>query len=214
MLEDLTQRVDTVQRDTVIVFHQIGSHGPAYAERYPPQFEIFKPVCRSSELQRCTVEEVRNAYDNSIAYSDFVLSRQIEILRKAADRFDTMLIYASDHGESLGERGVYLHGMPYAFAPEDQKRVPMLMWTSPAFRSRMIEYLGALRLSPLTTIVARTIQPPVPVRALWMGVATKSPRCRWYSSVLRMEVVKSVRGSQSRAVLTASMAGTRAWMSW
>jgi lipid A ethanolaminephosphotransferase len=137
MLEDLAQRIDSVQRDTVIVFHQIGSHGPAYAERYPPEFEIFKPVCRSSELQRCTAEEVRNAYDNSIAYTDYVLSRQIEMLRQASDRFDTVLIYASDHGESLGELGVYLHGMPYAFAPEDQKRVPFLIWTSPAFRSRM-----------------------------------------------------------------------------
>jgi lipid A ethanolaminephosphotransferase len=137
MLEDLSQRVDAIRRDTVIVFHQIGSHGPAYSERYPPAFEIFKPVCRSSELQRCTVEEVRNAYDNSIAYTDYVLSRQIEILRQASDRFDTMLLYASDHGESLGEHGVYLHGMPYAFAPEDQKRVPFIMWTSSAFRNRM-----------------------------------------------------------------------------
>ena len=137
MLDDLAQRVDTVRRDTVIVFHQIGSHGPAYAERYPPRFEVFKPVCRSSELQHCTSQELRNAYDNSIAYTDYVLSRQIEILRKASDRFDTMLIYASDHGESLGELGVYLHGMPYAFAPEDQKRVPMLVWTSSAFRSRI-----------------------------------------------------------------------------
>jgi len=137
MLEDLAQRVDAVRRDTVIVFHQIGSHGPAYSERYPPAFEIFKPVCRSSELQRCTVEEVRNAYDNSIAYTDYVLSRQIEILSQASDRFDTLLLYASDHGESLGELGVYLHGMPYAFAPEDQKRVPLLVWTSPGFRKRM-----------------------------------------------------------------------------
>jgi lipid A ethanolaminephosphotransferase len=145
MLEDLEQRLDTVKHDTVIVFHQIGSHGPAYAERYPPRFEIFKPVCRSSELQQCTKDEVRNAYDNSIAYTDYVLSRQIEILRKASDRLDTMLVYASDHGESLGELGIYLHGMPYAFAPDDQTHVPMLIWTSPAFRSRMGIDDGCLR---------------------------------------------------------------------
>lgn len=136
MLDDLARELDGVQHDTVIVFHQIGSHGPAYAERYPPQFEIFKPACRTSELSQCTIDEVRNAYDNTIAYTDYVLSRQIALLNAASDRADTMLIYASDHGESLGERGIYLHGMPYAFAPDEQKQVPLLIWTSAAFRAR------------------------------------------------------------------------------
>src|SRR5690606_19674467 len=102
MLDGLTERLRDLQRDTVIVFHQIGSHGPAYAERYPPQFEIFKPACRSNELQRCTAAEIRNAYDNTIAYTDEVLARQIELLRAAAERVDALLIYVSDHGESLG----------------------------------------------------------------------------------------------------------------
>jgi len=132
MLTDLQERLRTLQQDTVIVFHQIGSHGPAYAQRYPPLFEKFKPACRSNQLQQCTPQEIRNAYDNTILYTDHVLSKQIELLRAASDRIDGALLYVSDHGESLGEQGIYLHGMPYAFAPRVQKEVPMLLWISPA----------------------------------------------------------------------------------
>lgn len=136
MLTDLAERLRTTERDTVIVFHQIGSHGPAYSERYPPQLEKFKPACRSNQLQRCTPQEIVNAYDNSIAYTDYVLARQIGLLRAASDRIDSVLIYASDHGESLGEQGIYLHGMPYGFAPAAQKEVPMLIWTSQSYARR------------------------------------------------------------------------------
>lgn len=133
MLSDLPTRLKTLRRDTVIVFHQIGSHGPAYSERYPPAFEIFKPVCRSNQLERCRREEIVNAYDNTIVYTDYVLAKQIALLRAASDRVDGILIYASDHGESLGEQGIYLHGMPYRFAPRTQKEVPMLLWVSQGF---------------------------------------------------------------------------------
>jgi lipid A ethanolaminephosphotransferase len=136
MLDDLAARLDTVQHDTVVIFHTIGSHGPAYSERYPPQFEIFKPACRSNELHRCSKEEIVNAYDNTIAYTDYLLSRQIGLLRQHADRLDSVLLYASDHGESLGEQGIYLHGMPYSFAPRVQKEVPMLFWASPGYLER------------------------------------------------------------------------------
>jgi lipid A ethanolaminephosphotransferase len=137
MLQDFATQLDHIDHDTVIVFHQIGSHGPAYAERYPPQFEVFKPTCRSNELQHCTGQEIVNAYDNTIAYADYVLSRQIQALEHASDHVDSMLIYLSDHGESLGEGGVYLHGLPYAFAPEVQKQVPLLVWTSESYRGRV-----------------------------------------------------------------------------
>lgn len=136
MLTDLADKLRSVRKDTAIVFHQVGSHGPAYAERYPLRFEIFKPVCNSNRLQSCTRQEIVNAYDNSIAYTDFVLARQIELLRAAEDRLDSLLIYVSDHGESLGEKNIYLHGMPYAFAPVTQKQVPLLMWTSKGYRER------------------------------------------------------------------------------
>lgn len=136
MLTDLEQTLRDTQRDTLIVFHQIGSHGPAYAERYPPQFEIFKPACRSNRIHACTPQEVVNAYDNTIAYTDHVLSRQIALLREHAAQLDSVLIYVSDHGESLGEQGVYLHGLPYAFAPRVQTAVPMLTWMSPGYTDR------------------------------------------------------------------------------
>jgi lipid A ethanolaminephosphotransferase len=136
MLSDLDARLASVQQDTVVIFHMVGSHGPAYAERYPQQFEVFKPACRSNELQRCTPQEVVNAYDNSILYSDHVLAKQIDLLQANASRFDSVLLYASDHGESLGEQGIYLHGMPYAFAPRVQKEVPMLFWASQGYVER------------------------------------------------------------------------------
>lgn len=145
MLEDLGERLRTITRDTVIFFHQIGSHGPAYSERYPPAFERFKPACRSNELQHCSQQEVVNAYDNTIAYTDHVLSRQIEMLRAAADDIDGILIYASDHGESLGEQGIYLHGMPYRFAPRVQKEVPMLLWVSGGYAQRAQLSIGCLQ---------------------------------------------------------------------
>jgi lipid A ethanolaminephosphotransferase len=145
MLSDLPAKLEHLQRDTVIVFHQIGSHGPAYAQRYPPQFERFKPACRSNQLQQCTPESVINAYDNTIAYTDHVLAEQIEMLARLDGQVDSLLIYVSDHGESLGEQGMYLHGMPYAFAPQTQKEVPMLLWASPGYLNRTALETGCLR---------------------------------------------------------------------
>jgi lipid A ethanolaminephosphotransferase len=133
----LRARLERIDRDTVMVFHQIGSHGPAYSERYPSEFEPFKPACHTRDLQRCTHEEVVNAYDNTIAYTDRVLAGQIAALREASDRLDALLIYVSDHGESLGEGGLYLHGLPYPFAPDTQTHVPLLMWPSPGYVRRV-----------------------------------------------------------------------------
>ncbi len=120
--------------DQLFVIHQNGSHGPAYAERYPYSDEHFRPACHSNRLDACSHEEVLNAYDNSIRYTDRMLAELITQLEARQDEFNSVLIYASDHGESLGEQGLYLHGMPYAFAPDEQKKVPMLMWVSPGLR--------------------------------------------------------------------------------
>lgn len=135
MLEDLSQRLDAIRRDTVIVFHQVGSHGPAYSARYPKGSGPFEPACSSSQLDRCTAQEIVNAYDNTIVHTDSVLTRQIMALRRAAS-LDSLLIYVSDHGESLGEQGVYLHGLPYGFAPDVQKHVPMFIWASTGYQQR------------------------------------------------------------------------------
>ncbi|GAB2504092.1 phosphoethanolamine transferase [Arenimonas alkanexedens] len=120
--------------DKVFVLHQIGSHGPAYFKRYPKKFERFTPTCQSVALQDCSEEEIRNSYDNTILYTDHVLAALIRLLEHEAGDRAPALLYVSDHGESTGEHGLYLHGAPYALAPEQQTRVPMLLWTSPAFQ--------------------------------------------------------------------------------
>ncbi len=129
MLERLPTFIEQQgERDIVIVLHQMGNHGPAYYKRYPPEFEKFKPVCRSNELDQCSVEAINNAYDNAILYTDDFLARVIGLLKRYDDRYATAMWYISDHGESLGENGLYLHGLPYFLAPEAQTRVPSILW--------------------------------------------------------------------------------------
>jgi lipid A ethanolaminephosphotransferase len=133
LLDGLEARIRADKRDTLIVLHLKGSHGPAYYRRYPPQFEKFTPVCRSTDLASCEIDAIVNAYDNSILYTDHVVGRVIEILRQQSDLYATALLYVSDHGESLGEGGLFLHGLPNSIAPREQTRVPMYAWVSPQF---------------------------------------------------------------------------------
>lgn len=114
--------------DIFIVLHQMGNHGPAYYKRYPAEFEKFKPVCKTNELEKCSNDEINNAYDNAILYTDFFLSKVVELLKANSNEFGTSMVYFSDHGESLGENGVYLHGLPYFVAPDEQKNVPAVFW--------------------------------------------------------------------------------------
>lgn len=120
--------------DILVVLHQLGNHGPAYYRRYPPSFEKFIPVCRTNQVEGCTAGEIGNAYDNCTLYMDYCLSQVIGLLKRNALEFETGMIYVSDHGESLGEKGVYLHGLPYAIAPDEQKHVAALMWFSDNFK--------------------------------------------------------------------------------
>jgi lipid A ethanolaminephosphotransferase len=125
----LAQELGKASRDTVFVLHMMGNHGPAYYRRYPPGFRRFLPDCQTAELRDCTREQVVNAYDNAILYTDHVLAGVIGTL--AADtKFDSAMLYVSDHGESLGEHGLYLHGIPYAIAPDLQTHVPLVIWLS------------------------------------------------------------------------------------
>jgi len=133
LLHEIDQRVaqldpERLQRGLVLVMHQMGSHGPAYFKRSPADLEIFKPECQSNALQQCTRQEAVNGYDNTIATPDRLLARSISWLRTQSARFDPGMLYVSDHGESLGENGLYLHGMPYAMAPREQTQVPMILW--------------------------------------------------------------------------------------
>lgn len=130
MLRGLQQAVDRHPGDMVVVLHQLGNHGPSYYKRYPPRLRRFTPVCETAELGDCTPEEIVNAYDNAVLGTDDFVARVIGFLSAQASR-DTALIYLSDHGESLGENGLFLHGVPYAIAPRTQTRVPLTMWLSP-----------------------------------------------------------------------------------
>lgn len=133
----LHERLTALKRDTVLVLHMKGSHGPAYFRRYPQRFEAFKPACKSIDLSSCNPETIHNAYDNTILYTDFVLASLIDTLGKNAQRVSSALFYVSDHGESLGENGLYLHGMPKLIAPRTQTEIPIIAWLSDEFSARM-----------------------------------------------------------------------------
>ncbi|MDO9383459.1 MAG: phosphoethanolamine--lipid A transferase [Hyphomicrobiaceae bacterium] len=128
MLHGLQGYIDKQKGDVLIVLHQMGNHGPAYYKRYPRAFERFTPACKTNDLGACSREEIANAYDNAILYTDYFLSKVIELLKRNDAGFETAMLYVADHGESLGEYGVYLHGMPYALAPDAQKHIPAVMW--------------------------------------------------------------------------------------
>lgn len=126
----------SMTRNTVLVLHMIGNHGPAYFLRYPAERAVFTPDCRSVEFARCTLDEIVNAYDNAMLQTDHVLSATIDRLA-ASDRVLGAMLYVSDHGESLGESGLFLHAAPMFMAPETQTKVPMALWMAPGFQDAM-----------------------------------------------------------------------------
>jgi len=115
-------------KDILIVLHQMGNHGPAYNRRYTKEFEKFTPVCETNLLEECSQEEISNAYDNALVHTDHFLSEVIQLLKKYDDSYQTTMMYMSDHGESLGEHGLYLHGLPYFMAPDTQTHVGAIAW--------------------------------------------------------------------------------------
>lgn len=128
LIHELKNLLADVSHDTLIVLHPMGSHGPAYYRRYPDEFRAFVPDCRSPNFGDCSKAEIVNSYDNTILYTDHVIAAAIGVLAAESDRIDASLTYMSDHGESLGEHNLFLHGMPYNLAPDEQKRVPMISW--------------------------------------------------------------------------------------
>jgi len=124
------QLADDSGQDRLIVLHMIGSHGPTYFQRYPASHRAFSPDCPRSDIQNCSAEALVNTYDNTIAYTDYILAGVVDRLKAVESRYISSMLYMSDHGESLGEGGVYLHGLPYFLAPEEQTHVPTLIWLS------------------------------------------------------------------------------------
>jgi len=149
-LQDFIEQQE--EGDILIVLHQMGSHGPAYYKRYPDAFRVFLPSCDTNELDSCSESEIGNAYDNTILYTDHFLGQVIEFLRGYDDRFETVMLYASDHGESLGESGLYLHGLPYWLAPDAQTRVPVILWFGRNYHDVDVASMRQLRDEPLSEI--------------------------------------------------------------
>lgn len=129
LLPSLKERLGNLDTQNIIVLHLQGSHGPAYYKRYPSEFKKFTPTCDTNELSKCASEALINTYDNTLLYTDYLLSEIIELLKEKKD-YESSLLYLSDHGESLGENGIYLHGMPYAIAPRHQTHIPVIFWSS------------------------------------------------------------------------------------
>jgi lipid A ethanolaminephosphotransferase len=144
LLHALGAKLPGVTRDSVLVMHMMGSHGPAYYRRSTSQTAVFQPACTTERIETCSDAQIVNAYDNSIVYTDHVLAGLIDQLA-ADEAHDSVLLYVSDHGESLGENGLYLHGQPFMIAPAVQKHVPMLLWFSSGAAARLQVDTGCLR---------------------------------------------------------------------
>ncbi|MCH7314824.1 phosphoethanolamine--lipid A transferase [Acinetobacter sp. ANC 3882] len=147
LIDSLKAYLETIPKDDkrpqLVVLHQMGSHGPAYYKRAPAAFRVFKPICDTNAIQGCTQEALINTYDNTLLYTDYVLDSLINTLKNTT-QYQTGLWYLSDHGESTGESGMYLHGAPYAIAPSQQTHVPMLMWFSSAWQQREAKQIKCL----------------------------------------------------------------------
>jgi lipid A ethanolaminephosphotransferase len=135
LVDNLRAELGAKADDRIVVLHTKGSHGPAYYQRYPDAFARFQPACTTNELQLCSREQIVNAYDNTILYTDHIVASAIHALQ-GDDKVDSALLYMADHGESTGEGGLYLHGAPYLIAPESQTHIPMLLWLSDGYRAR------------------------------------------------------------------------------
>ncbi len=130
LLNELKDQILSSKKNKIlIVLHTSTSHGPTYSMKYPPQFEIFKPVCNSVELGKCSHNELINAYDNTIVYTDYILSKVIDNLKQLT-AYNSAMIFVSDHGESLGEKNLYMHGLPLSIAPKEQYEIPFIVWLS------------------------------------------------------------------------------------
>ncbi|WP_293894959.1 phosphoethanolamine--lipid A transferase EptA [Flavobacterium sp.] len=130
LLQGLKERITNSKKNKIlIILHTSASHGPTYSTKYPPQFEVFKPVCNSVELAKCSQTELINAYDNTIVYTDYILSKVIEDLKELKE-YNSAMIFVSDHGESLGENNLYMHGLPLSIAPKQQYEIPFIVWMS------------------------------------------------------------------------------------
>ena len=138
----LKEVVESSTADKVlIVLHTSTSHGPTYYSKYPSEFEHFTPVCTTVEMAKAVPEELINAYDNTILYTDYLVNEVIESMKSLTD-YRSCVMFISDHGESLGENNLYMHGVPMAMAPKEQVEIPFIVWTSDNSKIKAIDEAG------------------------------------------------------------------------
>lgn len=154
-LHRLDNVLDGLKQDSVLVIHLMGSHGPAYYQRYPKEYRQFTPTCDTNQIQDCDHQALMNTYDNTILYTDSVVSKTIDALKARQTTMNTALIYLSDHGESLGENGLYLHGTPYLIAPAQQTHIPFMFWLSPDYVNSYSINEPCLRVQAAKTAVSQ-----------------------------------------------------------
>ncbi|HDZ5148606.1 TPA: phosphoethanolamine transferase [Campylobacter jejuni] len=146
LLPLLKEKLSHLNNQNIIVLHLQGSHGPTYYKRYPSEFKKFIPTCDTNELSKCDSEALINTYDNTLLYTDYLLSEIIKLLKEQKD-YESSLFYLSDHGESLGENNIYLHGMPYAIAPSYQTHIPAIFWSNDEKLMKLAKEHKGLKLS-------------------------------------------------------------------
>jgi lipid A ethanolaminephosphotransferase len=135
----LRERIESSPKHKVlIILHTSTSHGPKYADKYPKEFEVYKPVAKNVEEGEKNISMLINAYDNTILYTDYLLDGLIDTLRAMTD-WKSAMIFISDHGESLGENKMFMHGLPMKLAPKVQYEIPFFVWTSEGFRDYKAE---------------------------------------------------------------------------
>ncbi len=136
LVEDLAERISKKSTDQVLFLHQLGSHGPTYFKRVPKRHKVLQPACESADFSQCENIEIVNAYNNSVLYTKYTLNNAINSLEKLQDDYNILLLYMSDHGESTGKNGMYLHGIPYFMAPDEQTHIPAFIWVSKGFAAQ------------------------------------------------------------------------------
>lgn len=140
VLEKFKNIITSATKDTLIIIHTMGSHLD-YNKRVPLEYQKFQPVCTGFR-ENCE-DSLDNSYDNTIYYTDMLLSNMITELEDK----NAFLFYTSDHGESLGEKYLgfmkrFGHASPYDVAPKAQTNVPFIVWFSNHYRNENPEVIN------------------------------------------------------------------------
>lgn len=143
LLSLLKDTVALTAENKLILLHTTGSHF-SYNKNYTEEFRFFMPDQYENEDYKTDITPFINAYDNTVRKIDWMIAETIDLLKNT----NAVVIYTSDHGESLGENGVMFHG---GTSPE-QSQVPFMIWLSDTYRKKHPEITTALHAVPANTV--------------------------------------------------------------